>query len=1049
MSRFDDHYTFRDGLKSAVIRDLIGPGRDDVVAENEQLLPEAPMTRYISGVLYGRAPDPMVDAVEDNDHGDALAHGIEEAAADTPVSMANVRYPSAMAISFGIDADAVSTLQIHVTGGMYALTSDGDGAGQWERTAVSMVEEYEVLRSGEDTTRDLEHGLQLFVRERPAGPDGGAAITVALVNTREVPAGEWQKDPYSLFQAEFVVTSPEGDIFVDRTKVDVSGADEDADSFNLLYRHAPTFAVGHGCGATWTEATGGRASDVRTTFAPEHELLLADNNPDIDSPYFSMRRLAEDDRGAVVAGLRDFAQGYRDWIGERMNEVAAVPAGLVPTAEAHLADCVVAADRIAAGIDMLEQRDDVWLAFQLANRAMLVQRARSDWMGGDREAEPSLDSDDHRWRAFQIGFVLMALRGVADPDHDDRELVDLLWFPTGGGKTEAYLGLIAFTIFLRRLRAVKGGGTGAGLTVIMRYTLRLLTLQQFQRAAILICACEWIRRSRSDLGDAEISIGLWVGQGSTPKNLKDTKDALAALAGGTTPETKNPVQLLECPWCGDPLSHKNYWVRDVPPRRLVIQCKNDGCDFGEGVPAYVVDEDIDNYRPTLLLGTVDKFASLPWQDKVSSLFGIDDPEGPPELIIQDELHLISGPLGTMVGLYETAISWLCTDGGVGPKVIASTATIRRADDQIRQLYAAEGFQFPPPALDARDSYFAVEAGRDSKGTRTYLGLMAPGSSHATLMIRAYAAALQSASELDGDDSVRDAYWTLLGYFNSLRVLGGALLQVRDDVVDRVAVNATASGHEPRFTDRTLVPPIEMTSRVASSKIPQHLELMGTPLGEPNVQDVVLATNMISVGVDVDRLGLMAVMGQPQSSSEYIQATSRIGRRHPGLVMTLFNAARSRDRSHFEDFVAFHSSLYRRVDASSVTPFAPRARDRALHAVFIGLLRARSPEYRPNTSASQTENLDLAAEPVIRLILERVAKVDPNEVGPTDESLRRLVKNWKRRAEEQEGLVFSNPFKPELALLADASRPEIAEQHDALATMWSMRAVDTESELYLI
>jgi hypothetical protein len=212
---------------------------------------------------------------------------------------------------------------------------------------------------------------------------------------------------------------------------------------------------------------------------------------------------------------------------------------------------------------------------------------------------------------------------------------------------------------------------------------------------------------------------------------------------------------------------------------------------------------------------------------------------------------------------------------------------------------------------------------------------------------------------------------------------------------------------------------------------------------------VLATNMISVGVDVDRLGLMAVMGQPQSSSEYIQATSRIGRRHPGLVMTLFNAARSRDRSHFEDFVAFHSSLYRRVDASSVTPFAPRARDRALHAVFIGLLRARSPEYRPNTSASQTENLDLAAEPVIRLILERVAKVDPNEVGPTDESLRRLVKNWKRRAEEQEGLVFSNPFKPELALLADASRPEIAEQHDALATMWSMRAVDTESELYLI
>ena len=225
----------------------------------------------------------------------------------------------------------------------------------------------------------------------------------------------------------------------------------------------------------------------------------------------------------------------------------------------------------------------------------------------------------------------------------------------------------------------------------------------------------------------------------------------------------------------------------------MIQCKNDGCDFG-GEFLYATRTSTIGRRCCSARSTA---ASLP-QDKVS-LFGIDDLKGH-GADYSGRAASDSGPLGTMVGLYETAISWLCTDGGVGPKVIASTATIRRADDQIRQLYAAEGFQFPPPALDARDSYFAVEAGRDSKGTRTYLGLMAPGSSHATLMIRAYAAALQSASELDGDDSVRDAYWTLLGYFNSLRVLGGALLQVRDDVVDRVAVNATASGHE-RFTDQ--------------------------------------------------------------------------------------------------------------------------------------------------------------------------------------------------------------------------------------------------------
>lgn len=1048
MPGLKDYYDFRDGLADAVIRDLVGPGRFDEPRPDEEMLTEAPMNRYVSGILYPPAPDP-IDAIEDNDLGD-LKDADRDDEADPPVAMANIRYPSAMGMTCGVDRSMTRAVHLTVSAARYRAEDPDDGeVERWSRHPATFEHEISLEGRTRDYRQALGDGLEVFVREREPDGAGRSALTVALINTLVLPQDEYLRDAYSFFQVEMVLEAGGSAVFVDRSKAAGSRVDDDAGSYALLYRHSPSFAVGHGCGASWDEGESepGRATRVRSTATPSHDLLLADNNPEVTSRFFGMRVLAEDSRSEVVNGLREFVGGYREWIDDRWGDLDALAAEHGETARRHLDDCSTAASRIEGGIDLLERDDRAWLAFQLANRAMLVQRARADWVRGSCEGEPDLSGDAHQWRAFQIGFILMALQGIADPRSDERSVVDLLWFPTGGGKTEAYLGLIAFSVFLRRLRGVAAGGSGAGMTVIMRYTLRLLTLQQYQRAALLICACESIRRSRDDLGGDEISIGLWVGGAATPNTLAETRSSLEKLRGsGDALQEKDPVQLRECPWCAKKLSHRNYWVADRDPR-LVISCRNELCEFEKALPCYLVDEDIYSRRPTLMIATVDKFASMPWRETIGPLFNVNDIDGPPEMIIQDELHLISGPLGTMVGLYETAVHMLCSDGGVGPKVIASTATIRRAEQQIRKLYAASSFQFPPPGIDARDSYFAVEVPRESKGTRRYVGLMAPGTSHATLLVRSYAALLQKAAEIDGSDEVRDPYWTLLGYFNSLRVLGGARMQVRDDVCDRIEL-LSPEEKKRRLTSDSLEL-IEMTSRVESSEIPGYLQQMGVSIDDPDCLDVILATNMISVGVDVDRLGLMAVMGQPQSASEYIQATSRVGRRHPGLVMVLFNSARSRDRSHFEDFESFHGSLYRQVDASSVTPFAARARDRALHAVFVGMLRATDPTYRDNKSAANVADLEVAAQPVIDRILTRVAATEPGEVEGTEESLRALIRHWKWRASEQPKLVFSNRRHPELALLADASRPEVAEEHEAFSTMWSLRAVDTESNLFLV
>lgn len=1029
----------------SLARDLVGPEEGD-----DEVITDYPITKYICGVLYPQSSD-AVDPSEDRD-GEASA---EDEELDSPVSLANVRYPSSLGVTFSVDTENVSTVVVKVSAATYSLAAGGEppedtdndspgaqGKGAWKRTSLQVQPiPLDVSNPCPGDRQVVAEGLELYYRVRSPDETGATSVTVALVNTKKQRRAALTRDADSFFQPTLSISAPDvsGQPFVERNHSSAVGVeDPDLASYLLLYRHAKSYAIGHGCSAAWTiDGEAPSLSRIYTTFIPTHELLLADQNQAI--PPVPMSALS--DPSECLPPLTALCDGYGCWIEMQGENVASLPSSeLRATAENHVELCRTALARMRDGVELLSGDETAREAFCLANRAMTEQRARTDWIR-DGKVTPHPDLSRPSWRPFQIAFVLLCLRGLVDREHPDRETADLLWFPTGGGKTEAYLCLIAFSVFLRRLRA-DGVGSGGGVTALMRYTLRLLTAQQFQRAAILICACELLRRRSPRLGAERIGIGLWVGQGGTPNSIRQAKESLAKLRSGGQVSESNPVQLQTCPWCGTPLTHKNYWV-DEKGGRLVIHCDDSKCEFGEELPVWVVDDDIYRFRPSLLISTVDKFAALPWKEGVGHLFGIGHEDGPPDLIVQDELHLISGPLGTLAGLYETAIDRLSSVGSSRPKVVASTATIRRASAQTRNLFDRNVLQFPPPGLDARDSYFAVEAPPENKASRLYLGAMAPGTSHSTLMIRIYARLLQSAMESDGPDAARDAYWTLVGYFNSLRVLGAARLQVEDDVKDRIAL--ISKNGQPRTVENS----VELTSREASSEIPQHLKRMALSYPAPDALDVILATNMISVGMDIDRLGLMVVMGQPQSTSEYIQATSRVGRQPPGLVVVAYNAGRSRDRSHYEGFATYHSALYRQVESTSVTPFSARSRDRALHAVFIGLARMTIPELRPNEGAARILQVESQLQPVREVILDRIAELDPSEGVSAALQLDLVVRQWKERAEEIPDLVFwdtKNDGGSNRGLLVDAADDEAPAR--TFPTLWSLRDVDRSSNVYL-
>lgn len=1101
-------HAIRNELTEMVVKDLLGPagGLDEELDQRE----DRANGRYLIGMLAPKST--RVEPEEQDALGTAEQDDSEVGPTDVSTPPTDTFFPNSMGLSFLVDS-AAKTILVKTEWGRYRRVKSktqinkktGAEATVWKREPLM----------GDPLTLPLKAGFfgplsprpdtdpTVVIQGKMQQTSRGWVATVFFVNTS--PEQDRKKDEAWVFQPKLWVldaSQPAQPIFVQRrdwrhdlTKMDPITREE-TETLEMLYRHRLEFAVGHGVSVhvTSPEQDSTRATLLETEFVPRSEVEqqtppTATDNPDLTAVVLDMKVLCSMPKVDLLSSLRRLQIAYATWI-QHESAKPGDPAQRLeehqPAARRTIYRCQRTSMRLQEGIDLIEHNQQAEEAFRFANHAMWQQRLRSIYARKVRKSEISagapvdpLDVPEIRaWRLFQLAFVLINLPSLTRLDHPDRShptdaVADLLWFATGGGKTEAYLGLTAYTLALRRLQGeIEGRPGDHGVAVLMRYTLRLLTLQQFQRAAALLCACEVIRKANSaKWGTVPFRLGLWVGSKATPNTLKQAAEALRQGNIGGRPTTGGtPHQLVSCPWCGREIKPHHVKVYESPNDigRCVTYCGDatGSCEFSEaqapkeGLPVMVVDEDIYRRPPSLLIATVDKFAQMPWKGETQHLFGQvnglclrhgflspeveeDDtgnhpargplpriqrqahgPLRPPDLIIQDELHLISGPLGSMVALYETAVDELCTwtvnGKQVRPKVIASTATIRRASDQVQKLFLRKLDVFPPQGTSITDSFFALQrpAGPEYPGRR-YIGICAFGRRYPVTMIRVYVALMAAAQKLfEKYDNLADPWMTLTGYFNSIRELAGTRRLVEDDIRTRLR-DADQRGLAKRLIRYGAVE--ELTSRKSGTDIPKILERLEIifdnaqeaqreadrkagrqPITRP--YDAILATNMISVGVDIDRLGLMVMAGQPKTTSEYIQATSRVGRSRlgPGLVITVFNWARPRDLSHYETFEHYHETFYKHVEALSVTPFSPRALDRGLAGVLVALMRLREARLNGNEQAGSLQDTDPAMPDTIERLVARAENAlhDPTVGALVRQMVMERRDHWLARVRSQ-------------------------------------------------
>jgi len=1123
----------RNQLKEFVEREFIGPDpiewEGHKQANGEEILcSDPPRTRYIAGILFPKETtetessevrEGELEEVEQSDEKDTGEDGLPQNVgskseyledAEELINRSNAYRQSAISMTVAIrDNDSI---RVEVLAGTYITMTSTDPKtnkkiSRYPRAEIKWSNNNEkiVLPHAVDGMFKIPVGdskLQLDITYRYRNGDN-TIYTFSLENTVEKPGAF--KDEDCFFQVKFRLFSEKGFCpLSDSQRVNVE--DEDYLSNQLLYRDIRNYAIGHGCATDWDDSTE-IVKWIETAIFPSYEVKPIVPGK-ISGVTLEMLKLGpKGNFENSISELYLMCERYEKWISELEEED--VPERHKTTALRHIKNCRDCLLRMRKGIVLLQKDEKVRTAFQYMNLAMIMQQLHynlplQSWEDDGNDGiilsnavknlpEPYDKSTwydiEHKhygkWRPFQLAFVLMNLESMADRCSCERGIVDLIWFPTGGGKTEAYLGLSAYTIFIRRLLNKDDSGTA----ILMRYTLRLLTAQQYERASSMICACELLRKENSELFGADrISIGLWVGETTTPNTMQKAVKAYGELyKNGNV----NPFVILKCPWCGAQMGvvHRNNGTRILPgyhckpgarrKKTFMFVCSNkaNGCSFSEEnypLPLHVIDDVIYDEKPTLVLGTVDKFAMLPFKPEAQGLFGYYDGEKltSPDLIIQDELHLISGPLGSMVGHYETMIHELCTmktdDAEIHPKVIASTATISRAKEQCHALYGCSKdavFQFPPSGLKAGDSFFAKED-KDKKG-RQYIGIFANGSSSdATTAIRLYASLLYGAKEMSVDNEMqRDPYWTNMGYFNSIRELGQARTWIRADIDQHLDViykrrlyDKKYSKEEYRKYRRYIWRDEELTSRIPGDKVtaslsklnlkyPMEVDDDGKIIEYPI--DICLATNMISVGLDVPRLGLMTVSGQPKTTSEYIQATSRVGRdavAAPGIVFVLYRPGRPRDKSHYEHFKEYHSRLYCSVEPTSVTPFSAPVRDRALHAIMVGMLRLESDSNYNNSRPKLPSQTDI--ERIEQIIRNRVEDIDPEELDASLDRMKWILEHW----EDHNPVCWGPKYNRDLSYASDAPLMFHAGKHknDAwgacgIETPTSMRSVDASCE----
>lgn len=1019
----------RERLVNWLERQLIGPtaGPDD-----RREFDRSPLERYPVGVLHPleseeRGIDPASEASsdppfpaarwqDDDDDGDTPRDGEPGSSQEKVVPVRRRRYVPPSSVGFSFCVRGATSLRIEASAARYEADSEDRGTeGRFRRRRYRrIVLDPETMCFGDgrrERRRIWQDRAGIDVRARVHGQ--GTIVTVTLFNRQTF---EWDEDPRlrvptrverSLFQVRLECLVEQGEV-VDYPRVDPTLLDDEERELELQYRDRRIFAVGHGAAVDW-HVDSDEPACIRSDFLPRAETPIVSVESRGDAKVLELKRLAGAD--LPVDLLWGFVEEYGDWARKRCDDADRLEERADREAGRRITDRMREAEnRIRDGVELLARDRNAALAFRLANRAML--------------------RTIYRWRPFQLGFLLASIASTVAEDHPYRETLDLIWFQTGGGKTEAYLGLIAFLLVWRRLRHGRSGG---GTAVFMRYTLRLLTRQQFERAAGLICALERIRlrdaRGDGRLGEEPFSVGIWVGSGVCPNTVEEAAKCVRAIqAAGEGDETdakaRNSLLLARCPWCREPFdSERGYRTASGD---FGFHCTSLKCDFGRSeapLPCRVVDESLYRHPPSLLIATIDKFARLAWEARARAFFGAGSDRRPPDLVLQDELHLISGPLGSVAGLYEAGIETAIRCRGVTPKYIASTATTRMAGEQVRALYGREVAVFPPPGLSWDDSWFArVDSRRPG---RLYVGYLAPlMNQHQSLA--PLAASLLSAPLIEfRDDQDRqdlfEAWWTSVIYHGTLRGVAQSSNAFQSDVrefgdwlireyeQERKGADAEHEAQDDSAAGRRVAEALrrrfretqmrQLWSRHTAEEIAETFERLGEPRGSERCIDAVLSTNMVSVGLDVPRLAMMVVNGQPLTTGEYVQATSRVGRGDaPGIVVANYYRHQARSLSHYEAFRPYHESFYRFVEPSSVTPYTFQVRRRALHAALVIALRHAVDGLNGNSAAGRVDRAAADVGVVVSELKKRIERACPVKADEAGTHIDQLLDEWHEEAE---------------------------------------------------
>lgn len=967
----------------------------------------------------------------------------------------------------------------------------------WKREHFSKTVEVKLNNSAEPIPLfNKEYGSQILsvcYMVKTYEYKGNNYVKILLLNNSSHPSNKYSNSNENLnrkclFQTKVSVENISLKPY--KSQSELHPFDEEQNEINFIYRDIKSYGVGHNCSVQWDDSP--KPTSIQTTFIPDRIVYGMKNDftkEDFPNDFDALNCCLEvkqlshfnNDKRGIINSLNLFVSLYEKWIASQQET-----ANSFQGEENRIANNLVGRQkenhkRLLKGIDILEKdKNGEFQCFQLANTAMFIQMIISnDRRFGNKERHLTDDveiaeynslkffedyndwtfinpdkPEPPRYRPFQLAFMLLSIEGIVDENSEDRKnLVDLIWFPTGGGKTEAYLSVAAFTILWRRLS--KDSATSKGTSILMRYTLRLLTSQQFERASRLILALEFLRSNFKDkLHEEKISIGLWVGEGASPNQIQDANKIVEDATGNfeKADQYTSRLQLTACPWCGTKLVSRTAkgWTHGYDCQAgtqgyFYFKCVNNKCAFhASRLPIQVVDEMLYNQPPTLLFATVDKFAILASQKEGAThmFFNSFNDSLPPDLIIQDELHLISGPLGSIVGLFESVVDYLCSKGNRKPKIISSTATTRNTSHQISELYAGKQVNiFPPSGISYSDSFFAKE----TISKRKYVGFLPTGKTGINTQLWMLPYLLFTRIKLLNDNELNafNLYWTAVSYYNSLKDVGKIYNKTNDEIQINTNVlfyrhfgNNSALRYLIRDIDSRS---LELTSRIESNNIKATLKRLedsfsteASQKGNEYVKDgldLVLASNMISVGIDVSRLNVMLVNGMPRNIAEYIQASSRVGRRHDGIVFTLFNPNQARDKSYFENFNSFHQAYYKFVEPLSVTPFTENTIRKMLTTIFVAFMR--------NSVSGLTKNSEAKhfapemADDFKTYITSRFGHSDYLNALLDD-----LIKSWTMKKNRINNLTYTNLLK--------RTSDDVNPFEEIWLTMNSLRDIDTET-----